>query len=224
MYLTCPPALCDHVRRRSAHNFGDEQCRIGLAGNSYRPIYSFCLCLEYKRQPQTIEVQLEIEPTKLIYHHHLLHITIHYRHFTRHLHLKWPVVLQQCYVLQKAKVENFSNVWIYNDVIQNINEYLFGSTEEVTFGACNAKFDHLLGFLQRIKFEDIIEPTEKLREIFFHQLKFLKYLCTSQSKPAEKLSILFGKKNNTSAKYVDTVFEGCDQGCASWLTAGWTRD
>ena len=37
-----------------------------------------------------------------IYKMHRYYITLHYRHFKRHLHLKWPVVHQQLHVIQNT--------------------------------------------------------------------------------------------------------------------------
>ena len=34
--------------------------------------------------------------------HHITYITLHYRHFKRHLHLKWPVVHQQSHVIRNT--------------------------------------------------------------------------------------------------------------------------
>ena len=40
--------------------------------------------------------------SKWLISHRLHYITLHYRHFKRHLHLKWPVVHQQLHVIQNT--------------------------------------------------------------------------------------------------------------------------
>ena len=46
----------------------------------------------------------------------LYYITLHYRYFTRHLHLKWPVVHQQSYIRQLVYAS--VNRWVFSCLLK----------------------------------------------------------------------------------------------------------
>ena len=66
-------------------------------------------------------------------HYITLHyITLHYRYFIRHLHLKWPVVLQQSYVRQLVYAS--VNRWVFScPSIESCNwiDFIYNTTETV---------------------------------------------------------------------------------------------
>ena len=64
----------------------------------------------FTHQSRTIEIASYPDTITLHY------ITLHYRYFIRHLHLKWPVVLQQSYVrqLEYASV----NRWVFSCLLK----------------------------------------------------------------------------------------------------------
>ena len=61
-------------------------------------------------------LNLSVELSSLSHYITLHYITLHYRYFIRHLHLKWPVVLQQSYVGQLVYAS--VNRWVFSCLLK----------------------------------------------------------------------------------------------------------